>query len=199
MEELKMAYRKFDDAPLSRANESKKVDPVMPWEAIRGALQGVFNRVVSGTDGTMGGTAGIGAAWLGTGSTCGIKLKTGLALIINGRLGTCNANNNLYLPPGTQSKSTYVKYLVSSGFGDTGTVSLGNEGATSTAAKLPNCPDGHVALGYMEYATGTAGAFIRIGGGTAGNSQNVISGNAGATCGTVNAYVQLMHMPMSEV
>lgn len=190
---------KFDDVPLSRDSAPRKIYPAMPWEAFRRAIQGITNRVVSGTNGTMGGTAGIGAAYLGTGSTCGIALKTALGIEINGRYGTAVAQDNIYLPPGTQSKSTYVKYLVAVGFGTQGTVFAGNEGASSTAAMLPDCPDGYVCVGYLEYATGTAGAFIRIGGGTAGNNQNVLSGNVAATCGTVNAWEELLHMPYDEV
>jgi hypothetical protein len=192
-----MAYRKFDDPALSSSDDARKVYPVFPKEALRRAIQSITNRVVSGTNGTMGGTAGIGAAWLGTGGTAGILLKTALALCINGRYGTADAQDNLYLPVGTQSKSTYVKYLVAAKFGAAGTVVAGNEGSSSTAARLPDCPDGYVAVGYMEYATGTAGAFIRFGGGTAGGA-NVISGNVAATCGTVNAWAQLLHMPYDE-
>lgn len=189
---------KFDAAPKSRDDAPRKIYPSMPKDDLRRAIQGVLNRVISGTDGTMGGTAGIGATWLGTGSTCGIWFKSALAITINGRLGTAVAQNNLYLPPGTQSKSTYVKYMVAVGFGTKGTVFAGNEGTDSTSAKLPDCPDGYVCVGYMEYATGTAGGFIRIGGGTAGNSQNVLSGNVAATCGTVNAWEYLLHMPYDE-
>lgn len=191
-----MGYRKFDDPPLSRANEARKLDPVFPYEAIRRALQGVVNKVIAGTSGTANGT-GLYAG-VGTGSTCGIKVAYGVVLDINGRLGTMAPQDNLYLPNGTQSKSTYVKYLVAAKFGTAATVVLGNEGTDSTSAKLPDCPDGYVAVGYCEYATGTAGAFIRFGGGTAGG-QNVLSGNVAATCGTVNAWVNLLHMPMSEV
>jgi len=192
-----MAYRKFDDPALSRDNAPRKIYPAMPWESFRRAIQSITNRVVSGTNGTMGGTAGIGAAWLGTGGTAGLKLLTGLALAINGRYGTSYAQDNLYLPTGTQSKSTYVKYLVAAKFGTNATVFAGNEGTSSTTALLPDCPDGYVAVGYMEYATGTAGAFIRFGGGTAGGA-NVISGNVAATCGTVNAWGYLLHMPFDE-
>jgi hypothetical protein len=192
-----MAYRKFDDPALSGEASPRKIYPAMPWEAFRRAIQGITNRVVSGTNGTMGGTAGIGAAWLGTGGTAGILLKTGLALCINGQYGTSYAQDNIYLPKGTQSKSTYVKYLVAAKFGTQATCVAGNEGATSTAARLPDCPDGYVAVGYMEYATGTAGAYIRFGGGTAGG-YNVLSGNVAATCGTVNAWAQLLHMPLDE-
>ena len=193
-----MAYRKFDDPPLSRDNAPRKIYPAMPWETFRRAIQSITNRVVSGTNGMMGGTAGIGAAWLGTGGTAGLKLNTALALCINGQYGTASAQDNLFLPTGTQSKSTYVKYLVAAKFGTNATIFAGNEGTDSTHAYLPDCPDGYVAVGYMEYVTGTAGAFIRFGGGTAGGA-NVVSGNTAATCGTVSGYTQLLHMPFNEV
>jgi len=167
-------------------------------EGMRRAIQSITNRVVAGTDGTMGGTAGIGHSWLGTGSTCGLAFNTSLGISINGRYGTAGTSNNLYLPPGTQSKSTYVKYMVAVKFGNNGTVFAGNEGTSSTSARLPNCPDGYVCVGYVEYVTGTAGAFTRIGGGTAGNNQNVMSGNVAATCGTIGTAICLLHMPYNE-
>lgn len=196
-----MSYRKFDDAPLSRANEQMKLDPVFPYEALRRALQGVLNRVIAGTGGTGDGV-GIGTAaqgYLGTGATCGVQISKPLLLLVNGLFGTAAACNNIYLPDGSQSKSTYVKYGVFTKPGSAmGTCLAGNESTASTTAKLPDCPDGYVCVGYMEYATGTAGAFKRVGGGTAG-AVNVVSGNAAGTCGTVNAWVCLAHMPMSEL
>lgn len=190
-----MSYRKFDDPTLAVAQSPRKTNDAIWHESIRRALQGITNRVLHGTSGTAGGTSY--NAGLGTGSTAGIKIAYGLTLLINGRMGTMAAQDNIYLPTGTQSKSTYVKYLVAAKFGTGATCVAGNEGATSTAALLPDCPDGMVAVGYMEYATGTAGAYIRFGGGTAGG-YNVLSGNTAATCGTVNAWQDLVHMPLSE-
>jgi len=187
---------KFDAPGKGVSQAADKVYESMMNDAVRRAIQSVTNRVVSGTDGTMGGTAGIGAAWLGTGSTCGIRFKTAVALCINGHYGTADAQDNIYLPNGTQGSGTWVKYLVAVKFGGNGTVVAGNEGASSTAALLPNCPDGYVCVGYMEYAT-TSGAFGRLGGGTSG-AQNVVSGNVAATCGTVIAFQPLLHMPYDE-
>jgi hypothetical protein len=144
----------------------------------------------------MGGTAGIGAAWFTTGGTAGIKLNSALVLSINGRVGTAIAQDNLYLPKGTQAANTWVKYLIAAKFGTTGTIVAGNEGASSTAARLPSCPDGYVALGYVEYNT-TSGKYIRFGGGTAGG-YNVISGNAAATCGTSCGTAYFLNMPYDE-
>ena len=188
-----MAYRKFDDAPLASNDEARKLYPVFPNEALRRAVQSITNKVISGT----GGTNGTGMlSNVGTGSTAGVAIGQTLIASINGRFGTIAAQSNLYLPKGTQGSATYVKYLLAGKFGTAGTVAMGNEGTSSTTAKLPDCPDGYVALGYMEYYTGT-GPFIRFGGGTAGG-YNVVSGNTGGTCGTVNAWVNLLHMPFSE-
>lgn len=190
-----MAYKKFDDASAGVSQAVRKVGPAMPWEAIRRAIQSVTNRVMSGTNGTFTGTGGIGAIWLGTGGTAGIR-ATPLALCINGRYGTFAGDANIYLPKGTQGKSTYVKYLVAANFG-TAVVVAGNEGATSTAALLPDCPDGFCAIGYMEYATGTSGGYVRFGGGTAGG-YNILSGKTAGTEGTVNDWESLLHMPYDE-
>ena len=192
-----MAYPKFDDPPATRANESRKLDPVFPKEAWRRALQGVLNRVVAGTAATsliFYGTSAI--ASLGTGSTCGIKIGNSLMCVINGRLGTSYTQDNLYLQAGTQGSNRWVKYLVAVKHGTYGTVFAGNEGTASTKALLPDCPDGYCAVGYLEYAT-TSGPLLRIGAGTAG-AQCRLSGAGAGTNGTVIAWVNLQHMPMDE-
>jgi hypothetical protein len=190
-----MSYAKFDDSSKKTSQSARKINEATWEEDMRRALQGVLNRVLWGTGGTSGTSVGV---VLGTGSTCGIKLPYPMILLINGRIGTAAAQDNIYLPSGTQTAATYVKYLVSVGFGTKGTVTAGNEGTGSTTALLPDCPDGMVAIGYVEYAANGTRGYIRIGGGTAGNSQNVLSGNAGGTCGTVNAWVDLVHMPLGE-
>lgn len=189
-----MAYRKFDDPAKSRHNDEGKVDPNFPKEGWRKALHGVLNRVIYASQ--AGTSTSTFDGWVTTGGTAGMALGQTLAIIINGRYGSCAAMTNVYLPHGTQGSNTWVKYLLSSGFGTSGTVTAGNEGASSTAARLPNCPDGHVALGYLEYNT-TSGPFTRFGGGTAG-AQNVMSGNVAATCGTIGTAITFMHMPMDE-
>ena len=194
-----MSYAKFDDAPASRANESRKLDANNPWEAVRRGLQGVLNRVVAGTGGTGNGI-GMGTAaqaGLGTGATCGVQIANPLLILVNGKFGTSAAQNNMRLPDGTQAKSTVVKYGVFVKDGTYGTCLAGNESGSAGGAKLPDCPDGYVCVGYMQYTTDTAGAFKRLGGGTDG-CYNVISGNAAGTCGTVSAWQHLVHMPMSE-
>jgi hypothetical protein len=189
-----MAYKKFDDPGAAVSQAPQKVGDAFLNDALRRAIQSVVNRVISGTSGTYG-TGAIST--IGTGGTAGAKLSYDLIASINGRIGTITGQDNLFLPKGTQAKSTYVKYLIAAKHGTGATVYAGNEGATSTAARLPACPDGYVAVGYMEYVTGTAGAYIRFGGGTA-NSYNVLSGNTAGTCGTVGTWVSLCHMPYSE-
>jgi len=190
-----MAYRKFDDPATSRHNDEGKLYPSFPKDAYRRALQGVLNRVLWGGTGGTHGTSLETA--LGTGATCGINIPLNRYICINGRTGTAAAQDNLRLPDGTQGSGKWVKYLVSVGFGTSGTVTAGNEGASSTAARLPNCPNGKVAVGYLEYNT-TSGAYNRYGGGTAGG-YNVLSGNIAATCGTVVSWNSLIHMPYDEV
>ncbi len=189
-----MAYKKFDDPVVSVEDAPDKVYNAFPMESIRRAIQSITNRVIAGTSGTTGGTSF--NAGIGTGGTAGLKLAFDVTLAINGQMGTMAAQDNIFLPAGTQSSNTWVKYLVAAKFGTGATCVAGNEGASSTAAKLPNCPDGMVAVGYCEYNT-TSGKYIRFGGGTAGGN-NVLSGNTNATCGTVSVMKNLLHMPFSE-
>lgn len=187
-----MSYKKFDD-PVARVDQSaRSVHDAFYSEPMRRAIQSVTNRVVFGGKGGTASTTLDTAC--GTGSTAGLKIGNLVTVTINGRWGTVFNRDNMELPAGTQGKSTVVKYLISSGFGTSGTITAGNEGTSGTTAMLPDLPDGHVALGYMEYTTGTAGAFIRQGGGTAG-AGNVVSGNVAGTCGTVSAFVDLVHYP----
>jgi hypothetical protein len=190
-----MAYKKFDDPAASGDASVRKTYGAFPNDALRRAIQSISNRVVAacGTAGTATTTFQIN---VGTGATCGVKLPHNVIAVINGRWGTCTAMENIYLPKGTQGSGTWVKYLVSSKHGTAATVTAGNEGASATAARLPDCPDGHVAVGYVEYCT-TSGAFIRFGGGTA-NSYNVMTGNVANTCGTVTDWQDLLHMPYDE-
>jgi hypothetical protein len=192
-----MAYKKFDD-PIAKVEDApNKVANAFPAESLRRAIQSITNRIISGTDlGTMGNQGTAFNVGCGTGSTAGVAITYGVTLAINGRMGTLSAQDNLYLPKGTQSSNTWVKYLIAAKFGANGTVVAGNEGASSTAARLPNCPDGYVAVGYMEYAT-TSGAFIRFGGRTAG-MYNIVASLGASTCGTVIAFKDLLHMPYDE-
>ncbi|RPJ08452.1 MAG: hypothetical protein EHM36_05455, partial [Deltaproteobacteria bacterium] len=120
-------------------------------------LRGLFNRI-TGTAGELAlcgtgvGTAGDTACW-------GASILKPIKVIINGRTGTVGTAAQLNPPGnektgetkrGTQAAATFVKYLISSGFGSSGTITAGPEGASSTAAKLPDVPANHVALGFIE-------------------------------------------------
>lgn len=184
-----MAYKKFDDPTAKVSQSVRKVYDSFWHDAQRRAIQSVCNRVIAGTSGTAGGTSF--NAGVGTGATGGVAIRYGVTVVINGRMGTVGAQANLEFPAGTQASATYVKYLISTGFGSSGTVTAGNEATSSTDARLPDLPDGHVAVGYMEYAANGTRGWIR--------TNSVCSGNTGGTNGTVNEWVNLVHMPYSEV
>jgi hypothetical protein len=194
LEDLKMAYRKFDDAPASADGAVRKLYKALPDDAIRRALQGVLNRVING--GAAGTATTSFEMGLGTGGTCGVKLSNSITCLINGRYGTIQTQDNVRLPTGIQGSGTWVKYLICGKHGTAATIVAGNEGSDSTSAKLPSLPDGYCPVGYLEYNT-TSGAYNRFGGGTAGG-YNVVSGNAAATCGTVVGWYNLVHMPYTE-
>jgi hypothetical protein len=180
-----MAYKKFDDPNIDVSQKDGEVYKAFPNESKRKALVGVGNRVLGGTSGTSSVLAG-----LGTGSTGGVSVGNPVLASINGRMGTITAQADLELPAGTQAAATYVKYLVSSGFGSSGTVTAGNEGTSGTKAFLPNLPAGHVALGYVQYnANGTRG-FIR--------TNSVLSGVAAGTNGTVGDWEDLVSIPFTD-
>jgi hypothetical protein len=187
-----MAYKKFDDATAKVSQSARKVGDAFWNDAIRRSLQGVLNRVINvGIAGTATTTF---ASAMGTGTTGGINIPVHYTAVINGRAGTISSQAMLNLPTGTQGISTYVKYLVSSGFGSSGTITAGNEGTGSTTALLPDCPANHVALGYMEFYTNAA-AWPR--GGKTRDFPGKASGTGG-TGGTINAIVDLWNMPLKE-
>jgi hypothetical protein len=187
-----MAYRKFDDAAKTRDNAPRKGYDAFQHEALRRALQGVLNRVLDGDFGTAGTTAAGRAAAVatgcGTGATGGVCAGKAVAVLINGRAGTRSSSGSMWLPAGTQSAATYVKYLICGAFGSTGTCLAGNESTSSTGAYLPDCPADYVALGYMEYLAGTS-AWNR--------GANVVTGQTGSS-GTAT-FVDLVHMPFTEL
>ena len=180
-----MAYRKFDDPNIDVPQGQGKAYEAAPFEALRKAFIGVANRVLGGTSGTASVLADCG-----TGASGGVQVTNPVLATINGRLGTITAQTDLELPAGTQSAATYVKYLISSGFGSSGTVTAGIEGEDSTSAHLPDVPDGHAPLGYVEYAANGTRAYTRTNG--------VLSGNTGGTNGTVNDWEDLIHMPYAD-
>jgi len=187
-----MAYKKFDAPAESVSQSARKVEEAFSNDAIRRALTGAFNRVmVAGAGGT---NSTMMATGMGTGLTGGVVIPYAMRAIINGRYGSIAVQAELNLPTGTQASATYVKYLVSSGFGSSGTVTAGNEGTSATLARLPDCPKNHVALGFMEFYTNAA-AWPR--GGKTNDTPGKCTGTGG-TGGTVNAWVDLMHMPIWE-
>ena len=182
-----MAYKKFDDPTAAVDQSPRKVYDAFPVEVVRRALQGVLNRVVGGGAGGEG-TALVAnlCASCGTGgdnASAGLGVGNTLYVIVNGVYGTRGTAGNYTLPAGTQGANTFVKYLISGPINSTaGTVSMGNEGATEAKAKLPDCPDGHVALGYMLFATTAGTAWNR--------GTNCVVGGIGTA-----SYVNLLHMP----
>lgn len=187
-----MAYKKFDDAPASASDTYRTLFEANFNAAMRRAVQSVANRVLTGT----GGTSGTGMeSRPAIGDQAGVKLPFPLIMTINGYVGTAAAQDNILLPKGTQGSNTWVKYLIAAKFGTAATLVAGNEGASSTAAKLADLPDGYVGVGYMEYNT-TSGKLLRWGAGTAGSCSKV-SLFYPATNGTAS-FVSLLHMPMDQ-
>ena len=187
-----MAYRKFDDPSLTRGNSPRKGYDAFQHESLRRALQGVLNRVLCGDFTTAGTTAAQRATDMatscGTGTTGGVGASAAVAVLINGRVGTRSAAGSFWLPAGTQSSGTYVKYLICGGFGSSGTCLAGNESTSSTGAYLPDCPIDYVALGYLEYYANATCGWNR--------NANVCSGSS-ASAGT-GSFHDLVHMPFYE-
>lgn len=187
-----MAYKKFDDPADNVAQSPRKLYDAVAHESVRRAIQSITNRILDGNFGTAGTTAAARAAAMasgcGTGGTGGVCIGAALAVIINGRAGTRSSAGSLWLPAGTQAANTFVKYGIFGGFGSSGTCLAGNEGASATAAYLPDCPDGLICFGYMQYATTNGQAWNR--------GANVCSGSS-ASAGTAS-FVDLVHMPLFE-
>jgi hypothetical protein len=182
---------KFDAPTKSVEQAPRKIYNAFPNSAMRRALQGICNRVLWGVIGTNGTAAtAIEASYktgCQTGGTGGIGVAKPLGLLINGRMGTTATAGSFWLPAGTQAASTYVKYGIFIGFGTSGTVLAGNESTSSTAAYLPDCPDGYVCVGYFEYCAGTSNW---------NRGANVCTGQTGSA-GTGTFY-DLIHMPLYE-
>ena len=187
-----MAYKRFDD-PDIRGDASVRKVYSTPAEAFRRAIQSVANRV-------LGGTAGTGyspvTAGLADGGTGGIKITNNVSVVINGVQGTCIGQDNLKIPAGdgTMASNSVTKYLVSTGTGTSGTITAGNiinkaDYATvalaNAAAKLPDLPDGHCALGYAIFTTPDVNGVVPAGCGLL------------STAGTV-AYYDLVCMPYND-
>ena len=162
-----MAYRKFDDAPLSADNKQMQMKTggffKEPW---RRALQGIVNRVIGGTAGTS-----LVTAACGTGTTTGVKTATSVNASINGvsvaiaaldniNIGTgAYCGNNLELGKGTMGTNCVTKFLIFAGSDGvaqvTGPGNIVDKGGyasatlAAAACKLPELPENCVALGYM--------------------------------------------------
>lgn len=154
-------------------------------------MRSFLNRVV-GTWGVDNFGTGIGT--VGDASSWGVAIKPVLC-VINGRTGTAATCKQLNPPSTTQGAATFVKYLISTGFGSSGTITAGAEGATSTAAKLPTCPANHVAIGYVEYAAHSTN--VRKWYDAVAGTFSPFTGHVGATSGTATFY-DLSGMPFSE-
>ena len=182
---------KFDEANKNVEQAPRKVYNAFPNEAIRRAIQGISNRILWGVIGTNGTAATcIEASFKSgcqTGGTGGVGVAKPLGLVINGRQGTTATAGSFWLPAGTQAAATYVKYGIFIGFGTTGTCLAGNEATSSTAAYLPDCPDGYACVGYFEYCAGTSDW---------NRNENKCTGQSGSS-GTGTFY-DLIHMPVHE-
>lgn len=146
-------------------------------------LRGLFNRVEgTATDLDLAGT-GLGTS--GNAYSWGAGILKPARVIINGRVGTIGTCAQINPPIGTQALSTYCKYLISSGFGSSGTITAGVQAATSTAALLPDLPANHVAVGFIEYKTGATAVIWRTTEiGDAGTCTPFCDGGGAATLGT---------------
>jgi len=152
-----MAYTKFD-AKVDSVDDSRHlVYDAFRKESMRRALQGIANRVLTGTGGTNG-TNTIGAV-CATGTTAGVKTTSPVTAIINGARVAVAAQDNVELPKFTLPISSVAKLLIYANSGGTaGVTSPGNilavadydsAAAAGSAAKLPDLPDNCVALGYF--------------------------------------------------
>lgn len=190
----KYAGKKFDD-PVAKVDASvRDVYDVFPSEAVRRAIQGISNRVIGGTNGTQGPLI---TATCALGTTAGFKTTTDVTVLINGAKSIAIAQDNLYMPEGTQGTNTVAKYLIATATGTSGTVvgpgNVVDKGDYSTATlaaaacRLPDLPDGYCVLGYvtLDAPAATALAFSRSAGYVLGT---------GGTAGTAT-YVDLMCMP----
>jgi hypothetical protein len=189
-----MAYKKFDD-PTDKVDASaNKVYSIMD-EKIRRALQGITNRVIGSTAGT--GIVGPQfLAGIAVAGSAGFKTTYAVAVVRNGEWSTVAVQNNLFMPVGTQGTGTVAKYLVTSSDGTSATVrgpgnvvtraNYATEALAASAAKLPDLPDGDVALGYVSLVAGSTPLAFSLGAGFAVGT--------GGTCGT-GTFTDLLCMP----
>jgi hypothetical protein len=179
-------------------------------------LRGMFN-YIAGSSCTNAHNLGTGIGTVGDNCSWGVTLFP-VTCVINGKFGTAGSCAQLNPPGnekagetkrGTQAAATFVKYLISTGFGSSGTITAGPEAASSTAAKLPPVPVGHVAVGFIEYAahatnprkwySADAGTFAPFTGGPAGATTSGTAYVEGAAVGVgVSGFTELQRMPYIE-
>jgi hypothetical protein len=189
-----MAYKKFDDPTEKVDASANKVYGIFD-ERLRRAIQSVTNRVIGSTAGT--GIVGPQfLAGLAVAGSAGFKTTYAVAVVRNGVWSTVAVQNNLFMPEGTQGTGTVAKYLVTSGDGTSATVrgpgnvitraDYSTEALAAAAAKLPDLPDGDVALGYVSLV--------------AADTKLVFDNHAGFACGTggtcgTGTFKDLLNMP----
>lgn len=199
-----MAYKKFDD-PASKVDDSRmKLNDNFQYEGIRRAIQGISNRVLGGTSGTGSTVALAGCA---AGGSAGFKIASDLAVTRNGVVSLVAAQDNLlFQKTSTMGTNTVAKFLIASLDGTSATnIGPGNiidKGAyanatlAAAAAKLPDLPDGGVALGYVTLNAPAATVLVLTDGATTAAARlGYVLGAAGTT-GTA-AYVSVVHMPLN--
>lgn len=188
-----MAYKKFDDASPNVSQHTRKIYEAIWSDGQRRALAGVLNRILWGVIGTNGTAAtAIEASFKSgcqTGGTGGIGVAKALGLLINGRAGTTATAGSFWLPSGTQSSETVVKYGIFVGPGTSGTVLAGNEGTAATYAYLPDCPEDYVCVGYFQYTAGTSDW---------NRGANLCTGQATSGSAGTGTFTDLIHMPYHE-
>ena len=187
---------KFDDPDLKVDQAGNKIVSI-PLEVHRRAIQAVSNRVL----GSTAGTSILGPQFLfnlGAAGSAGLMGSMAVAVVRNGVWSTVAVQNNMFMPQGVQGTGTVAKYLVASEDGTSGTVKgPGNvivradyttEALAAAAAKLPDLPDGAVALGYVTLVTDEKLTFDNAAGFPVGT---------GGTCGT-GTFVNLICMPYDK-
>lgn len=191
-----MSYPKFDDRNKKVSTTARKAIDATAHEAMRRAIQGVVNRVLGGSNGTQGPliTAGIAI-----GSTHGLNTTNAVTVSINGVQVAVGVLADVDMPAaGTQAVNTTAKFLLSVGTAGTGLVSgpaniitdadYTTVALAAAAAKLPDLPDGHCALGYVTYRSGSVARVW--------SAASVV--DAASSTGGTAAYTNLLHMPYED-
>jgi len=202
-----MAYKKFDDADKKVDQSQFGVYDAVYTEAVRRAVQSVTNRVL----GTTSGTGSIPTlATCAVGSTMGFITTYDVGVVRDGVASTVAATDatGLYFGTcGTMGTNTVAKFLICSIDGTSATcIGPGNvvdKGAyasatlAAAAAKIPDLPDGAVALGYVTVNAPAATKLVLTDGATTAAARLGYKFGTGGTAGTA-AYVDLMNYPLNK-